>query len=140
MSVKISVRAKDEKTWQEFKDFVLEKHGKLHTALGEELIEALKFYLEDANKRMHTHNLSDKALKEADKIKREVLKRVEPGGSVPQQMLENIVRQASAVMDKRSVKNRIEVLVATGFLEHDWKVSIDGKVFRVVGNETGKIR
>lgn len=140
MSVKISVRTKDEKTWQAFKDFVLGKHGKLHTALGEELVEALRFYLEDTSKRAHTHVFSGKILKEAEKIKRAVLMQVEPGGSIPQKMLENTVRQASAVIDKRSIKSRIEVLVADGFLERDWTTSIEGKVFRVVGDETGKIR
>jgi len=90
MSKGIFVRIRDEKTWNEFRDFVLQKHGKLHTALGEELIEAIKTYLK--NQDTHTQ-LSGKALKEAEVLKKEILKYVNPGGSLPQNMLESMVRR-----------------------------------------------
>jgi hypothetical protein len=32
------------------------------------------------------------------------------------------------------------MLVATGFLERDWNISLEGKVFRVIGNEANNIR
>jgi len=35
----------DMPVWEEFKEYVREQHGKLHTALGEELAEALRQYL-----------------------------------------------------------------------------------------------
>ncbi|MCD6572108.1 MAG: hypothetical protein J7K62_02430 [Thermoplasmata archaeon] len=138
MSKGIFVRIRDEKTWNEFKDFVLQKHGKLHTALGEELIEAIKTYLK--NQSTHTQ-LSGKALKEAEALKKEILKYVRPGGSLPQNFLETMVRRVSGVYDRRSIKNRIETLLAIGFIKRDWEVDpIKGKVYRVIGDEAGKLR
>lgn len=137
-SIGVFVRVRDGKTWLEFKDFVLRKHGKLHTALGDELTEAIKQYLR--SDRAHTKNLSSRVLKEAEAVKGEILKKVSPGGSLPQNMLENLVRRASGVMDKRSIRNRIEALVAVGFLKRDWEISMEGKVFKVMGDETDKFR
>jgi|GEM_PF-2109748 hypothetical protein len=54
MSKVISVRIRDVETWLRFKGFVAQKHGKLHTALGYELTEALKQYLKNAE-RAHTY-------------------------------------------------------------------------------------
>ncbi|MEM1820964.1 MAG: hypothetical protein QXU64_05180 [Thermofilaceae archaeon] len=44
MGKSIGVRI-DERVWEEFKRYVLEKHGKLHTVLGMEVTEALRAYL-----------------------------------------------------------------------------------------------
>jgi len=138
MSRAITVRIRDEEIWLKFKDYVLLKHGKLHTALGEELTEAIKTYLENQSTHSHSRNFSGKILKEAKAIEKEILKHVSPGGSLPQNMLEGMVRRVSGVVDKRAVRNRIEALVAMGFLERDWEISMEGKVFRVIGDEANK--
>ena len=55
MSIQINVRIKNREIWEKFKDFVLKKYGKLHSVLGDELIEAMKLYLEVKNGEMHAH-------------------------------------------------------------------------------------
>ncbi len=53
MHVRIS--ESDMKVWERFKRLVLEKYGKLHGVLGDEVIEALKMYLEhEEARRTHT--------------------------------------------------------------------------------------
>jgi hypothetical protein len=131
--INIFVRSIDRSLWEQFKNVVVQQHGKLWGVLADELEKAIKLYLEDVSKQAHTHNFSGKAVKEADKVRDEILKRVQPGGSLPRNMLENMVRQTCGVVDKRSINNRIAVLVATGFLEHNWEVSMEGKVFKVIG-------
>lgn len=139
MSKGCFVRVRDAETWNEFKEFVVRKHGKLHTALGDELIKAIKEYMRRERARTH-NNFSNKNLKkEAETLKKEILSHVEPGGSLSQNVLEGIVRRASGVMNKRSVRDRIETLVAVGFLKRDWNASLEGKVFRVIGDETDKV-
>ena len=124
----------DEEVWASFKQFVLAKYGKLHAALGSELSEAIRRYLEEAESK-HTKNCSGKIQSEVDAIKAEILRHVKPGGLVPKRMLENIVRRVSRVVSKRSVDDRIEALVAEGFLQRDWITSPRGNVFKVVGYE-----
>jgi len=137
MSRAITVRIRDEEVWLKFKDYVLQKHGKLHTALGEELTKAIKTYLENQSAR--TRNFSGKILRDAKAIEKEILKHVSPGGSLPQNMLEGMIRRVSGVVDKRAVRNRIEALVAIGFLKRDWEISMEGKVYRVIGDGAKKV-
>jgi hypothetical protein len=137
--VTVTVKIRDEEVWASFKRFVIAKHGKLHTALGLELTEAIRRYLRE-EEGAHTQNSSKKAQREVDCLKKEILKLVEPGGSLPRRMLENIVRRTSGVIDKRSVGDRIEALVAEGFLQRDWLTSTRGDVFKVVGYGAEKAR
>jgi hypothetical protein len=137
----ICVRLRNIEVWMEFKDFVVKKHGKLHSALADEVANAFESYLEAQGTR--TQNppgpLSRKATRESEALKKEVLGKVLPGGSLPQRMLENIVRSCAGVSDRRAVKAKIETLVAVGFLERDWKADLHGKVFKVIGDEASKI-
>lgn len=58
MSKSIHVNIENEETWNEFKAFVENKHGKLHTVMGIELNRAIKMYLADQAKPQgstHTH-------------------------------------------------------------------------------------
>ena len=122
----------DEDVWAVFKQFVLAKHGKLHAALSSELAEAIKRYLAEAG-ITYTQDKVSRFRRELESIKSEVLKLVEPGGTIPKRMLENIVRRVSGVMDRRSVGARIEALTVEGFLQRDWDASPRGDVFKVVG-------
>jgi len=136
LSTVTSVRIKDPWVWLKFKDFVLRKHGKLHGALGGELIHAIKFYLENAD-ALTQSNLKYKINRRGDdfefrQIKNEVLKYVEPGGSLPLSMLREIIMRVSNVKDHRSVRSRVEKLIAEGFIKRDWQADSRGRVFRVM--------
>jgi hypothetical protein len=132
------VRNIDDKVLLEFKAFVVAKHGKLHGALGIEVTEALKQYLE-SKRSTHTQvrQVPPKIQKELPLLKKAIYTYVDKGGSIPETMLANIIRQTSKVIDYRSIKNRIEALVSVKFLSKDWMASPDGKIYRVVGDATG---
>jgi len=140
MSIQVHVRFQESEIWFKFKEFVVQKHGKLHSALGQEVANALKAYLEAQSTHTHfSRKRSSKIQRELPKIKEAVLEKVEAGGSIPKQMLANIIRRVSGVSDKRAVGDRIDALIADGFLQADWMISPDGKVFKVMPNEAGKL-
>lgn len=51
----IHARGINDETWKNFKQAVIEKHGKLHGVLGKELTEALQLYLEASSQEEHTN-------------------------------------------------------------------------------------
>jgi hypothetical protein len=133
----VTVKLKDINLWLRFKDYVLVKHGKLHGTLGEELTEAIKQYLKGGN--THAQPRSSKVLKELPALKEAVLEKFSPGGLIPKRMLEDIIRNISGIVDKRSIHNRIETLIAQNFLKRNWETSPRGDVFMVMGYPTGTI-
>jgi hypothetical protein len=143
----IFIRNVDGETWDEFRIIVAQKEQKLHGVLGEAVTEALKLYIDKLKDKVKENRGSEpastppsrKALKELPELKRAILEKVEPGGSIPKQMLEGIIRQVSHVMDRRAVNDRIGALLADGFLQRKWELSTDGNVFRVVGGEADNI-
>lgn len=132
---RLSVWNVDDEVLNAFKEFVIQKHQKLHKALSVEVTNALKEYLQNRkiNEGTHTH-FPGKVVREIPELKKAILEKVEMGGSVPKSMVANIVRQVSGVTDKRPIENRINALVADGFLTRNWEVSPEGNVFKVVGN------
>lgn len=147
--INVFVRNVDKKTWELFKVKAVSNCGRLWRVMGQELSKALAMYVE-SDKGRHTHTFSDapdpsrkvsrKVMAERELLEQEIGKVVESGGSVPLKMLHNLIRRTCAVKDHRSIRSRVEMLVATGFLERDWNISLEGKVFRVIGNEANNIR
>ena len=143
MSKRVGVMIQHPEVWEEFKAYVIRKWGKKHTAMALELEEAIKQYLASqqctSSGRVHTRT-SKKAPKDLEIVKKEILKQVNPGGSLPKNMLQAIIRQSTGIVDRRSVDDRICFLVASGFLKYDWDISPDGKIFRVIGFEANNPR
>jgi len=146
MSRQINVRIKNPEIWFKFKEFVFKKYATLHTVLGQEVANALELYLKmqeahthaqqngtKQNNGLHVKNNS-KIINELPMIKEAILQKVQPGGSIPKQILANIIRQVSNVVDRRAVGDRIEALLSDGFLKIDWELSIKGNIFRVMGD------
>jgi hypothetical protein len=126
----------DDEVLQQFKEYVVRKHGKLHSALSEEVTNALRDYLSKVATQTPVMQIPAKVKKELPLLKKAISTYVEKGGSIPETMLANIIRQTSQVIDYRSIKNRIEALVSVKFLSRDWMTSPDGKIYRVVGDAT----
>jgi len=140
MSKAVTVRIRDLEVWNRFKSFVVNKHGKLHTALGEELTEAIRQYLERADRAntLKSAGHSRKVMGELPRLKKAILEKVHVGGALPKKMLAKIIRCTSRVGDRRSVDSRIHALIADGFLEPDWQISPKGNVYRVMGDGAAK--
>ena len=58
----IRIDKRQEKIWEDFKNFVENKYGKKHTVLGQELIEALQLYIwaDKQSDKESTHLLTKK--------------------------------------------------------------------------------
>ena len=128
----ISVRIPDETIWFGFKDFVLKKHGKLHTVLAEEVAMALEAYLKTQS--THTHYAdppSATALSQAEILKKEILKIASPGASLAEKHIGHIITTSLGIHDRRSIRNKIEALIAVGLLQRDWSSDSEGKMFKI---------
>ena len=62
--VEVHVRGIDEEMWNEFKEDVRERYGKLHTVLGQEVGEALKAYMGGGMQRENTHQKQEEKIEQ----------------------------------------------------------------------------
>jgi hypothetical protein len=140
MKVGIFVRI-DEEIWLKFKKYCLEKHGKFHAVLGEEVSKALLEYLENAHTHLQQEECIDDMHREVEsksRVARDIPKIVEAiaevcdvGGKIPHSMLAGIITKVTNVSDSRSISNRVGLLLAYGVLERDWETSKKGNVYIV---------
>jgi len=122
MGLVVTIKIKDDEIWLEFKDYVLAKHGKLHGALGEELTEALRYYLKEKPTRTHINsaysnaysNVGSRTLKNLKEITDRVLKLTEK--EIPQTMVERIITE-TAGGESRTLRRYIILLNNYGILE-----------------------
>lgn len=108
--VMVGVRVRKD-IWEAFTRYVSENGYKT----GDELSKAIEMYLKHKNALMKKEAMDN----EIDMIKKKILEKVEPGGSLPRNMLENIIFSVSNVMDPRSAESRIKKLLASGFLKKE---------------------
>lgn len=131
----------DEEIWLKFKKYCLEKHGKFHAVLGEEVGKALLEYLENAHTHLQQEECIDdmhrevesksRVAKDIPKIVSAIAEVCDVGGKIPHNMLAGIIRKVTSVSDARSIGNRIGLLLAYGVLERDWETSKKGNVYIV---------
>jgi len=111
---RLSVWNVDTEVLKAFKNFVISKHGKLHSALSEEVTNALREYLKT---RAHTHSeKGSRIVRDAKILKREILKIAEPGGTLHKNQITQLAVRNLGIGDWRSIKIRVNYLVATDFL------------------------
>jgi len=93
MDVIVTIRIKDAELWRRFKEYVILKYGKLHGALGEELTQAIKQYLESSSTRTHTEtqNISSRTMNNLRKIVKQITK--VSSKEIPQTMLEKMITE-----------------------------------------------
>lgn len=65
---KIGARV-DEDSWDNFREFVEDKHGGTHTYLGQELQRALEEYIDDPHKEKATDDDDDDVVRHLEEIK-----------------------------------------------------------------------
>jgi hypothetical protein len=82
-----------------------------------------------------SNNKRGKIRAELPTIKEAILKYVEPGGSLPKNMLEKIILSVIPAVNGKAVEDRIKLLIADGFLERMWDDGFKGKIFKVKGDK-----
>jgi len=130
----VYVRVRDDGTWEEFKSYVLSKHGKIHGALGEELLEALREYLHkqkyEGSSPSKSESHKGRIASELPRLKEAIMEEVGEK-EVPRKVIENIIMRVCGVVDEKAVKRRIRALIVDNFLMS----SFDKKKFLVVSYE-----
>jgi hypothetical protein len=137
MKVGVFVRV-DERVWRRFKQYVIQKHGKLHGRLGDELAEALLRYIQEETRTqsgskdcmdaMHNRgpipNKRDNSRisKDIGAIVEAMRGVVSEGGRLPERVLHMIISRATSRYDRRSLNSRVMALMAHGIIEPDWRL------------------
>jgi hypothetical protein len=113
------VRIKDEdvKIWENFRQSVLRKHGKLHGALGDEVMNAIKTYLvlENGKIGVQQHTRTDKKKRLKDIMEYMKIKNFL---ELTEKDIRRIIRSIGGMKDKRTEDDYFRCLVDYGFVRH----------------------
>lgn len=92
--IEARISEKDAECWENFRNVVFQKHGKLNGVLGEELIIAMELYLEGKSQDVSTHTHQEEEEETGTGVKDEKQKRLGNGdimvGRTREERLENI--------------------------------------------------
>jgi hypothetical protein len=113
------VRIKDEdvKIWENFRQSVLRKHGKLHGALGDEVMNAIKTYLvlENGKIGVQQHTRTDKKKRLRDIMEYMKIKNFL---ELTEKDIRRIIRSIGGMKDRRTEDDYFRCLVDYGFVRH----------------------
>ena len=116
----LNVRIKDEdvKTWENFKHVVIQKHGKLHGDLGDEVMNAIRTYLalEGRNIDVQQHTRADKKQRLRNIMERMIVYKYT--NEACKRDIELFIKK-EGVKDKRTVNDYFKALIDYGFIRHD---------------------
>jgi hypothetical protein len=114
--MKVSMNV-DSKTWYDFKNAVLQKHGKLRGKLGEEVTNALRTYLalEDRKIEPQQHTRTDKKRRLRDIMERMA---IENYLELTEKDIRGLIRSIGGMKDKRTEDDYFRCLIDYGFVKH----------------------
>jgi hypothetical protein len=116
----LEARIKDEdvKDWEAFKQVVIQKHGKLHGVLGDEVMDAIKLYLASKGKKIdpQQHTRTDKK----NRLKNIMERTIACGytNEVLKRDIEEFIKE-EGIRDQRTVDDYFKALIDYGFINHD---------------------
>jgi hypothetical protein len=141
MKKRVSVWLDDE-IWQRFKDYCMEKHGKLHSVMGEELASAIALLIGGVHTHVGQQNASNHDGKEkTDRsiytelpaVVEAIAKNYEVGAHISRAALARVINRCCGVFDRRAVEARINALIAYGVLDR-YRATGSGGVLDKVAN------
>jgi hypothetical protein len=114
--MKVSMNV-DPKTWYDFKNAVLQKHGKLRGKLGEEVTNALRTYLalEDRKIEPQQHTRTDKKKRLRDIM--EYMK-IRNFLELTEKDIRGLIKSIGGMKDKRTEDDYFRCLIDYGFVRH----------------------
>jgi hypothetical protein len=112
------IKKEDVKDWESFKQVVLQKHGKLHGVLGDEVMNAIKTYLALEDKKIdpQKHTRTDKK----NRLKN-IMERTIARGYTNEALkrdIEEFIKE-EGIRDQRTVDDYFKALIDYGFITHD---------------------
>ena len=113
----VMIKDEDERDWEYFKQDVIQKHGKLHGALGDEVMNAIKLYRSYLNSNIEPqqHTRTDKKKRLRDIMERMV---IENFLELTEKDIRGLIRSIGGMRDKRTEDDYFRCLVDYGFLRH----------------------
>lgn len=138
----VFIRGINPNIWEAFKNEASSRnHNRLWAVIAQELEHAITLYLKETP-NTHTHSsiqttqqlVTIRGMQKLDLVKDSILKEFDIGGTVSRNLIENIIRRILNISDKRAIKNKIERMIADGFLEYNWDKSIIGEYIIVKGD------
>ena len=116
---KVDVRIKDEDeiVWESFKQDVIQKHGKLHGVLGDEVMNAIKLYRSYLNSSIEPqqHTRTDKKRRLGNIMERMA---IENFVELTEKDIRGLIRSIGGMRDKRTEDDYFRCLVDYGFVRH----------------------
>lgn len=76
--INVRIANEDIHAWESFKHVVLEKHGKLHGVLGDEVMKAIKLYIEHQHKSIRTRTHVEDEPEKQSSPKKKQIKEIKP--------------------------------------------------------------
>jgi len=114
----VRIKKEDVKDWENFKQVVIQKHGKLHGVLGDEVMDAIKLYLASEDKKIapQKHTRTDKK----NRLKN-IMERTIASGYTNEALKEDIEEfiKEEGIRDQRTVDDYFKALIDYGFINHD---------------------
>jgi len=112
------IKNEDVKDWENFKQLVIHKHGKLHGVLGDEVMNAIKLYLASEGKKIdpQQHTRTDKK----NRLKNIMERTIASGytNEVLKRDIEEFIKE-EGIRDQRTVEDYFKALIDYGFINHD---------------------
>lgn len=139
----VFIRGISPNIWEAFKNEASSRnHNRLWKVIAQELEHAIALYLKE-EPCTHSHSsvqatqqlVAIKSMQKLDSVKDSILEKYAVGGTVSRDLIENIIRIVFNISDKRAVRNKIERMVADGFIEYNWDKSIIGEYLTVKGDK-----
>jgi len=113
MSYKIGVRIPEKQDWIEFREYVKNKHGQIHSMLGYELTRAIEFYMKYESKiDLETGETIkiNQELNDTEKVISALKKESEKVDKINKKELYAIIFEATKKDDQRKMNHIIKIL------------------------------
>lgn len=132
---RVSARGLDENVVESFKEFVIERYGKLHTVFGQEIQKAMVAYLDENSAHTHKDKFEKKRQSNSDmkiKLAEEhiqaagMLSAINNGGSVRPKAIKGLLADIVGI-DPRTVSNYFEAFCR----RNDLTVNVNDELTRI---------
>lgn len=117
-AVNCFLKDEDAKVWYDFKQAVIQKHGKLREALGDEVANALRLYLASEGKKIkpQQHTRTDKKNRLKNIMERTIARGYT--NEVLKKDIEQFIKE-EGIKDQRTIDDYFKALIDYGFINHD---------------------
>jgi len=112
------IKNEDVKDWENFKQLVIHKHGKLRGVLGDEIMNALKLYLASESKKIdpQQHTRTDKKNRLKNIMERTIARGYT--NEVLKRDIDEFIKE-EGIRDQRTIDDYFKALIDYGFINHD---------------------